>query len=269
MSDPRKPAPEPPAERSRDLREVNERLKELVASLRSEKDRLAEPRPPAAPAPAHAAQPSETADLEKRRLATELALAQEAVSHARAERDRLRQRVAELEAEGQRISDAYVSVEERTTELTQLYVALERLHGAATRADTLAAIQEIVINLVGSEELAVFERRGDALALVHAFGVPPRTLEGLPLGEGAIGRAAETGRAWVAGRDGRAAPGEDDLTAAIPLRAWDDVAGVLAVFRLLGHKPMLADGDHAVFDLLSTHAGVALRLRDPRGSAAG
>jgi hypothetical protein len=265
MSDLRKPAPEHAAERTRDLREVNERLKELVASLRTEKDRLAEPRPSATPSPVPA--PHVAGDLETRRLAAELALAQEAIAHAHSERDRLRARVAELEAENRRVSDEYVSVQERSTELTELFVALERLHASPSHADALAAIQEIVINLVGSEELAVFERRGGALALVHAFGVPPRTLDGLSLGEGAIGRAATAGREYVAGRDGDAGPGEEDLTAAIPLRAWGDVVGVLAIFRLLGHKPVLDENDHAVFDLLSTHAGVALRLRDARGSA--
>ncbi len=273
MSDARKPAPAPaPAaaasDRGRDLREVNERLKELVASLRSEKDRLAEPRLAAAP-DAPASGPAEPIDLERKRLEAELALARESVAHAQAERDRLRARAAELEAENQRLSDEYVAVQERTTHLTQLYVALERLHGGASRADTLAAIQEIVINLVGSEELAVFERRGGALALVHAFGVPPRTLDELDLGGGAIARAAGTGRAYVAGRDAPPGAGEEDLTAAIPLAASDGVQGVLAIFRLLGHKPGLDESDHAVFDLLSTHAGMALRLRAPREPTAG
>ncbi len=261
MSDLRKPAHDPKAP-GHDLRQVNERLKELVASLRTEKDRLAEPRPALTPSPAHVDVGAPDAiDLEKKRLEAELALAREAVAHAQAERERLRQRVAELEAETQRISDEYVAVQERSTELTQLYVALERLHGGLSRADTLAAIQEIVINLVGSEELAVFERRDGALSLVHAFGVPPRVLDALRLDAGALAAAA-AGKLYVAGREGRPAAGEEDLTAAIPLRAGDALVGVIAVFRLLGHKPVLAESDDAVFDLLSTHAGLALRLRD-------
>jgi hypothetical protein len=264
MSDLHKPPP-PAPDRGRDLREVNERLKELVASLRTEKERHAEPRP--APTAAPAAAPAGTVDLEKRRLEAELALAREALAHAQAERDRARERLAEVEAEHQRISDDYVAVQERSTELTQLYVALERLHGGLTRADALAAIQEIVINLVGSEELALFELRGGALSLVHAFGVRPGAIEEAWVGEGAIGRAA-TGRPYVAGREGPAAAGEEDLTAAIPLRAGDAVVGVLAVYRLLGHKPVLGESDQDVFDLLSTHAGLALQLREPRGPAA-
>jgi hypothetical protein len=42
------------------------------------------------------------------------------------------------------------------------------------------------------------------------------------------------------------------------------VLGVLAIFRLLGHKPVLGDADSAMFELLSTHAGIALHLRDAR-----
>jgi len=266
MSDAGKPAPapEPAHDRGRELREVNERLRELVASLRSEKDRLGEPRPAAPTAPPPAARAGEGADVDRKRLEAELALAHEAVAHAQVERDRLRARTSELEAENQRLSDDYVALQERSTALTQLYVALERLHGAASRAEALAAIQEIVINLVGSEELAVFERRNGVLALVHAFGVAPRVLDAATAGEGAIARAAATGSAYVAGRGAPAGPGEEDLTAAIPLRAWDGVQGVLAIFRLLGHKPGLDEGDHAVFELLSAHAGVALRLREPR-----
>jgi hypothetical protein len=268
MSDLRKPAHDPAKAPGRDLREVNQRLKELVASLRTEKDRLAEPRPAHTPAPGTVeAVASDAIDLEKKRLEAELALAREAVAHAQADRERLRQRVAELEAETQRISDEYVAGQERSTELTQLYVALERLHGGLSRAETLAAIQEIVINLVGSEELAVFERRDGALSLVHAFGVPPRVLDTLRVGEGALAAAA-AGKLYVAGREGRPAAGEEDLTAAIPLRAGDEIAGVIAIFRLLGHKPVLADSDDAVFDLLSTHAGLALRLRDASRSVA-
>lgn len=262
MSDPRKPAAPAAAP---DLREVNERLKELVASLKTGKERLAE-RPATTPVPLAGPAP-EAVDLEKRRLQADLALAREALAHAQEERDRLRERVAELERENQRVCDAYVAGEERSTELTQLYVALERLHGGLAREEALAAVQEIVINLVGSEELAVFERSGGALAATHAFGVARDRLPPVRPGEGALGRAAE-GRLYVAGREGPAAPGEEDLTAAIPLRAGPDVVGVLAIYRLLGHKPVLDESDAAVFELLSAHAGLALRLREPRGAAA-
>jgi hypothetical protein len=259
----------------RDLAKVNERLRELVASLKSEKERLSESRcATAAPAfspPPPSSPEAEPVDLEKKRLLSELALAREAVEHASAERERLRERLAEIEAENHRVCDEYVAVEEKSSEVAQLFVALDRLHGGLSRADVLTALQEIVINLVGTEELAVLEVRDDRLELVHAFGVDPEPLRELRVGQGAIGRAAATGTLYVAGRDaGTPAPEDRDLTACVPLRLGERVMGVIAIFRLLGHKPVLGDSDQAVFDLLSSHAGLALHLRaDGARAAAG
>ena len=282
MSDPRKPAvdaPAPSERHGRDLHKVNEKLRELVASLRDERERLAvDFRIPAAPAsppsplrvltpaPVAPADPLDPVDLEKKRLAAELALAREAVAHANAERERLRARLADIEAENQRICDEYVAIQEKSTDLAQLYVALERIHAGLSRAETLAGLQEIVINVVGSEELAIFERRGDRLALVQSFGIDPERWREVALDGGAIGRAAE-GRLYVAGREGPPVSGEEDLSACIPLRVGDRIAGVVAIFRLLGHKPVLGDTDQALFDLLSAHAGVALHLREIRERA--
>jgi GAF domain-containing protein len=270
MSDtPKPPAPTPappaaPGERhARDLRRVSERLAELVASLKAEKERLGSqswvaaptPPPPAAPGP------GEPADLEKRRLAAELAVAREAADHAHEERERLRGRLAEIEAENRRLCDDFVAVQQQSTELAQRYVALERIHGAATREETLAALQEIVVNVIGSEQLAIFERRDGGLELAQSFGIDPEPLRRVPLGTGAVGRAGSTGRLYLAEREGPPSPGDEQITAAIPLLHGQDVAGVIAIYRLLDHKPGVTEADEALFDLLSAHGGVALRLR--------
>ena len=224
MSDTRKPATEGTASgerHGRDLQKVNEKLRELVASLRTERERLTvegrsvgpigwrprTDRPRAGPDPVPAAVPSEAIDLEKKRLAAELALAREAVVHANEERERLRARLDEIEAENQRVCDEYVAIQEKSTELAQLYVALERIHGGLSRAETLAAIEEIVINVVGSEELAIFERQGERLVLVQSFGIDPEPWREVPVAHGAFARAA-LGRALrrraAAGRPRRA-----------------------------------------------------------------
>ena len=273
MTDPRKPANDAAASterHGRDLKKVNEKLRELSESLRTDRKRHAGDVRPAAPAapsltPPPGALPAATVadpvDLEKKRLVAELALAREAVAQANEERERLRARLAEIEQENQRVCDEYVAIQERSTELAHLYVALERIHGGLSRAETLAAIQEVVINVVGSEELAILERRGDRLVLVQSFGIDPEPWRERPAHAGAVGRAAG-GKLFVAGREpAGGGPGEESLTAAIPLRVGDKVVGAIAIFRLLGHKPVLGDTDQALFDLLSSHAGVALHLR--------
>jgi hypothetical protein len=278
MADPLKPVTETQSSserHGRDLKKVNEKLRELTESLKHQTDRLsADVRahvgaaPPPVPAPTPAAPAGDPVDLEKKRLTAELALAREAVEQANQERERLRARLEEIEAENQRVCDEYVSIQEKSTELAQLYVALERIHGGLSQAEVLAALQEIVINVIGSEELAIFQRRGDRLVLMQSFGLDPEPWRELPVDRGAIGFAAG-GKLYVAGRDGvQPGPGEEDLTAAIPLFFGRDVVGVVAVFRLLGHKPVLGETDQLLFELISSHAGVALHLRGPRESRA-
>lgn len=259
MPDPHaKPPAAPPAgERPlKDLTQVNERLRELIASLKSARERHESTAPPDArpsmtPPPGAVTAPPEE----------ELHRAREALTRVTTERNELRERLDQLEQEVGRISDDYVLVQEQSSELAQLYVALERIHGGLTREEVLQALQEIVINVVGSEEFAVHECVDGQLRLIHHFGVDPVPLRQVKLGEGVIGRTGQRGKLFVAGRDGPVDAADADVTAAVPLFVGDRVWGVLTVFRLLGHKPVLGDADQVVFELLRSHAGLALSLR--------
>ena len=114
---------------------MNDKLRELVASLRPS---ASGSRPASRRCPDRRPQATRrTSPSISRRSGSprELALAREAVAHAN-EGERLRLRLAEIEAENQRICDEYVAVQEKSTDLAQLYVALERIHGGLSRADT-------------------------------------------------------------------------------------------------------------------------------------
>ncbi len=80
-----------------------------------------------------------------------------------------------------------------------------------------------------------------------------------------LGRAASSGLAFLAGR-GQACE-DPDLSAAIPLKSAGRVAGVLAVWRLLGHKLLLTDLDRRLFAVLEGHAARPLSLAAPHGCA--
>jgi hypothetical protein len=100
--DPIRTAAGPGADAPVDLRHVNELLRDAVAALRVDQERHGDGHlaPVAGTIALHPSPPpGAAADLERRRLAAELALAREALEHGRAERERLRERVAELEAE--------------------------------------------------------------------------------------------------------------------------------------------------------------------------
>jgi hypothetical protein len=151
-----------------------------------------------------------------------------------------------------------LEVEQHNSDLTNLYVASNRLHESLDRREVLAAIQEIVINLVGSEELAVFEisEDGSSLELVDSFGVDKEKFGKIPIGRGSIGQVAEKGEP-VLGGEGATAK-EEGLTACVPLMLGKQAVGAVAVFRLLPQKSGLLPLDRDLLDLLRAQAGLAL-----------
>jgi nitrate/nitrite-specific signal transduction histidine kinase len=194
-----------------------------------------------------------------------------------AENHRLRLEVASLQsvhadlvtglrraqAESERYAAQYRNLESQNTSLANLYVASYRLHGSLDRTDVLTTIQEIVTNLVGCEEMAIFEtdEAGAALVLAAATGIDPDPLTSVPFGTGVIGRCAQTGETFVAADgDGPAPAGEgaDLLSACVPLRLAGRVSGAIALFRLLPQKSGIEAVDRELFDLLATHAATAL-----------
>jgi GAF domain-containing protein len=168
-----------------------------------------------------------------------------------AENERLRTLVDSLTAEG----------EAQVANLASLYVAVTSVHGALDRPSVLSSVQEIVTNLIGSEELAIFEidAAHGRLTLLASTGVEPGPYQEVYIGEGAIGRAAATGERLIR-QDGGSLTEDGDaaLTACIPLKVAGRVVGVLAVFRLLPHKGRLDSIDIDLFDVLAAHAASAL-----------
>ena len=179
------------------------------------------------------------------------AYTEEYVQGLMAENERLRLLVDGLKAE----SEAQVA------NLASLYVAVTSVHGALDRPSVLSSVQEIVTNLIGSEEMAIFETDAahGRLTLIASLGIEPGSYQEIQIGEGAIGRAAATGERLIRQEGGSLTEdGDAALTACIPLKVAGRVVGVLAVFRLLPHKGRLDEIDVDLFDVLAAHAASAL-----------
>ena len=177
------------------------------------------------------------------------------VQRERQVRERAEAGLTEALNERTLLAEQLAQSERQNQTLLNLYAASERLHSSLDREDVLAGIQEIVINLIGSEELGVFElsEDGKSLRLVSAFGIEPGSWEGVTLGRGLIGEAAQRGEPFVP----QSAPGSQ-LTAVVPLKVEGRLIGAVAVFRLLPQKHELGPDDHQLFDLLATHGALAL-----------
>ncbi len=179
----------------------------------------------------------------------------------RAERQRLRQRIAELEAENHEFAAQIVHAEEVNNNLTNLYVASSRLHSVLDREQVVEIIKEVVINFVGAEKFALLllDREGTRLQFetgeeVEREGFPPCVL-----GEGLLGRVAAGTASHF--RDGDVTAGSDDLLdpiAAIPLHIHGRPMGLLAIYRLFLQKVRFEQVDYQLFSMLAEHAATAL-----------
>src|SRR5437588_6773815 len=99
--------------------------------------------------------------------------------------------------------------------ICNLYVQLEQLHGSLEPARVVAAVHETLINLVGSEDFALYLRddasgRFEPLSSLGAEG------DSFVSGEGARGRAVQQGVIVY---------GDYAPVALVPLRARDGILG--------------------------------------------
>jgi len=243
----------------------NQKLRALVSDLESQKQRLDEEAQRAAGALGITEELRALAaslENEKRLLEERLGVLRDDLDRHQAEKARLQRQLADIGDEGRKLTEQYVAVEKHSTNLANLYVASYSLHGTLDREEVLTAIKEILANLVGSEEVGVFEldREANALKIVASFGIEPAAYQMIALGSGLIGRAAQTAEMYISGESdgfGRL-PEEADLTVCVPLMLDERVTGAIAIFRLLPQKLGLEPVDRELFELLATHAATAL-----------
>ena len=164
----------------------------------------------------------------------------------------------EMASNEEALTEQYVTIEEARNHVAHLYVTIAQLHSSRDRAETLAAIREVVRNLIGSEEIAVFESTpdGSALSLVASTCIDASRYQKVELGSGIIGQVGLTGRPYFVDdlNDINQASNEFDITACIPLTLNGEVTGAIAIFRLLPQKPL----DQELLDALAVHGAVAL-----------
>jgi nitrate/nitrite-specific signal transduction histidine kinase len=188
------------------------------------------------------------------------------MGHVEQQQSRLLDMLGAAEAASRHFEDRFVEVEQQNSNLAMLYAASYQLHATIRRAEVLLAIQEIVINLVGSEELAIVAVTDDGLAPLASVGVEPQQIARLGADGGLVERALELAQPQL-GEGNR--PDAHGVTASIPLVIAGRILAVVAIFRLLPQKPSLDAFDRELFELIATHAATALYcadLHEGRGS---
>ena len=197
--------------------------------------------------------------------------ARDRLDRCQAEVVRLRRRAEAAEAANHRTAAEHAELAEALSVLTRLWVAASALHEAADEDAALRALEEVMINLAGTEEFGVFEVEEGLLVPVHAFGVADGRLRP-HAPDGVVARVVASGDAW---RTDSPHPDPSDASdqpappaACIPLRMGGRVAGVVVVWSFLPQKMAFEPFDLELYALLANRAAPALRASRLLGAAA-
>src|SRR5258706_221666 len=109
---------------------------------------------------------------ENARMREEASKLRQDLDTRRKEEEALHERLLAIREESQDYMRRFSELETSNANLANLYVASYQLHGTLDRQAVLNAIQEIIVNLVGSEQFGVFEGNGSSpfLAVAAAVG---------------------------------------------------------------------------------------------------
>ncbi|HEV2721677.1 MAG TPA: hypothetical protein VG323_16785 [Thermoanaerobaculia bacterium] len=146
-----------------------------------------------------------------------------------------------IEAEARLLTSRWETIERKNAALTSLYVAVHQLHATLDRAAVVDALREIIVGLIGSETFAVFERDDDTFRAIASCGVDDAEVSLL-------------GRRFASEDDDADVP----VAAAIPFVLNGRVIGGIVIVSLLAQKSGFDAVDFELFDLLRTHAAIAL-----------
>jgi hypothetical protein len=147
-------------------------------------------------------------------------------------------RFKKVEDENKEFADRYIEIEEQNNNLANLYVASYQLHSTLDYKEVVRIVQEIVINLIGAEAFHLFmvSEKENLLELESSEGQAAET-KTIPLGQGPIGQAAQTGESYFAEAVAHREPTPfDNPIAVIPLKIKETVIGVISINKLLVQK---------------------------------
>jgi len=153
--------------------------------------------------------------------------------------------------------------------LMRLNAANARLIQSLEQGDVFEAIAEIIANLVGSEEVAVFDYHPSEqnFSLGWSTGIEAEALRPFLCGAGMFGRAVQQGLSQFQERqpDGVLLPYEKNLTACVILKSSREIVGVIAIFGLLPQKNNLEWADYELLKFLETYGAVAMKFQRLQG----
>ena len=242
--------------RSEELLDMVRKSREFTEQLAKENERLRLE---------NARLEKEVLDSREKAQGTNLDTLVQANASLREKLDLLEKRLKAVEEENEDFANKYLEITQQNDSLTNLYVASYQLHCTLDPREVMEIVKEILINLVGAEEFAIFllDKKTGELTPAAGEGVLPKLASReLRWDEGVLERVIASGDASY--HNGEALPDGPPL-ACVPLKIKQDVVGAIVIFKLFVQKAGLALMDREILNLLARQAATAIvssRLHD-------
>ena len=156
--------------------------------------------------------------------------------------------------------------------LMRLNAANARLIQSLEQGDAFEAIAEIIANLIGCEEVAMFDYHPgeQSFSLAWTSGVEAAAMQPFLCGAGMFGRAVEQGVSQYRERQPETSLllHEKTLTTCIILKSSREIVGMVAMFGLLPQKSQLEWADFELVKFLETYGAVAIKFQRLQGKQA-
>jgi hypothetical protein len=173
----------------------------------------------------------------------ELRILRTELLEAHRELSRLRMQNEQLMASNRDLSTLLVTTERRSGDLVRVIVAFRRLLESADSASALRSIEEIMINVIGTEDFAVLLlTEADDLRAVAGMGVAVEHARVYPPTLKALSRSQNSH--------------------IVPLHIAESLVGAIIIDELLPHRDALNANDDQVLSLLSKYAATAVLAAD-------
>lgn len=177
------------------------------------------------------------------------------------DREKLRRKAEQLEAENRDFAQRYVDLEDHSTSLTNLYAATFQLHSSPDPDAVVRTIVEIAVNLIGAEEFVLYlaeEGKGDFSVVAREGDLPPAGPRRAVLDQLVEKEAIRLRRTVFLEEVGAASGPEAAAICCAPLYFRDRLVGALTIYALLSHKASFSQLDRELFDLLGEQAALAM-----------
>ncbi len=196
-------------------------------------------------------EPAPNSDWEMVSCKIQLLSMKEALDFSRKERESLDAEVQTLRQRRQYLEKHVEELTIHCNELEAMTVTSLRLLDVQDQAGAYRAVQDIVANVIGSEEMVLFAFNEDGSTLHPAAwcGVDVARYQAVKVGEGVVGKVATTGLTCLGPDE------QTGMTACIPFHVEGRITGVLAIFQMLPQKRQLVNIDHDVLELVAKRLG--------------